>query len=176
MSEYFAAFGVEAIAASTAYVLIDLSDTTNYPHTETDAITLDRLRIHCEKASDGVYDIWIGVVIENDATDGTAQWIHAFHLESVHNATDSTDRFATELEFPDGLNLKVSNGSLVSILTNSQQADSSNWQNDTGLLSPAGAGGGSTGRPGVGDLVVWVEEVSGTGTIDLWIGAHYRTI
>ena len=36
-----------------------------------------------------------------------------------------------------------------------------------------GAAAGATGKPGAGDVVVYVEEVSGTGTIDFSITATY---
>lgn len=179
-TNFTACLGAEAVAASTAYVLVDLSDTTNYPHDRTSEIHLLGLDFNAEKASDGVYDVWVGVIIEVDDTDGTAEWIHVFHLESVLNATDSTDRFSQQLDFTlggansEGLNCSVAGGALTRIVTNQQQADSSNWQTDTGLASPVGAAGGATGRPGVGDLVVWVEEVSGTGTIDFSIKAIYE--
>ena len=177
---FVACLGAEAVAASTAYVLVDLSDTTNYPHTRTTELHLLWLDLAAEKASDGIYDVWVGVITEVDATNGTADWVHVFHLESVVNATDSTDRFAQQLDFtlgganPEGLNLNITGGALTRIVTNQQQAGHVNWQTDTGLASPVGAAAGATGRPGVGDLVVWVEEVGGTGTIDFSLKAIYE--
>jgi len=44
------------------------------------------------------------------------------------------------------------------------------------LASPAGAAAGATGKPGDGDIVVWVEEVSGTGTIDFCLTAIYEAL
>jgi hypothetical protein len=183
MGTHTICLSAEAVAASTAYVLVDLSDTTNFPHLGTDHLYLQKLILNTEKAGDGVYDIWIGVITEVDATNGTAEWIQCFHLESVHNATDSTDRFSAEMDFstlanPDGMDLTVNAATAGSetlrfVLTNSSQAGNTNWQTDTGLASPAGAAAGATGKPGAGDLVMWVEEVSGTGTIDFFITAIY---
>jgi hypothetical protein len=179
---YTALMGAEAVAASTAYVLVDLSDTTNFPHNDTNVIHLLGLRLVAEKASDGVYDIWAGVITEVDATNGSADWFHVFHVEAVGNATDSTDRVYAVLDFtwggsnPDGLSLKVnSDESTPHFVTYATQDGNTNWQTDTGLASPAGSGGGSTGKPGVGDLVFWVEEVSGSGTIDFALSADYFT-
>ena len=56
-----------------------------------------------------------------------------------------------------------------------RETDNTTWQTDTGLLSPAGNAGGATGKPGVGDLVLWVEEVTNGGTLDLWCGVQYDT-
>lgn len=173
---WVASLGAEAVAASTPYVLVDLSDTTNFPHSEANWINLLQLILNSEKATDGAFDIWIGVIIENDATNGTAKWLHVFHLESVDNPTDSTDRFAQTIDFtagganPDGVNCQVTSGVLVHVVTNQQQADSTNWQNDENRTSPVGA----TTKPGVGDLVVWVEETADGGTLDFVLTAIYE--
>ena len=161
----FAVLSAEGISASTPYVLVDLSQ-----YGGASFLYLDRLVVHFEKASDGVYDVWVGIVTENDATDGSASWIHVFHLEAVGNPTDSTDRFVQTLEF-DGLSLDVVGGALIGAVTNATQADSTNWQNDTARVSPWG-----NVNPGVGDLVVWVEEVSGAGTLDMLLSAKYQAI
>ncbi len=176
---YLAVLQAEAVAASTAYVLVDLSDSTNFRHFSTNAIVLKSIALSSEKASDGVFDVWVGVITEVDATNGTADWIHVFHLEAVGNATDSTDRFAQKLDFHD-LDLYVNADTagseyILGVTTGIQQAGNTNWQTDTGLGSPAGSSGGATGKPGAGDLVVWVEEVSDTGTIDFMISAEYDT-
>ncbi len=179
---YFVSVGAEAVSGSTAYVLVDLSDITNFPHKATTALHLMGLILHAEKASDGVYDIWVGVITEVDATNGTAEWIHVYHLEASGNPTDSTDRFAQAIDFslgghnPNGINLRITGGSSLHLATNQSQAGHVNWQTDTGLASPVGGAGGATGKPGAGDLVVWVEEVSGSGTIDFIISAIYEAI
>lgn len=168
--------GVEALADSTPYVLVDLSDVTNFPHSDTIELHLLGLDIMAEKASDGVFDIWIGVVTENDATDGSVTWARVFHLESVHNPTDSTDRFHASEDYtrggsvPEGINLNVTSGALTKFASNLAQANNVNWQNDTNRTSPVGA----TTKPGVGDLVMWVEEVSDTGTIDFCVTVTYE--
>ena len=172
---YFVSLGAEAVSASTAYVLVDLSDNTNFPHTETNAVHLLSLVLHTEKASDGVYDIWVGVVTENDVTNGSVDWVHVFHLEASGNPTDSTDRFAQQLDFtlggrnPQGVNCLITGGATSHFATAQTQADNVSWQNDTNRTSPVGA----TTKPGVGDLVVWVEEVSGSGTLDFVLSAIY---
>jgi len=173
----------EAVSASTAYVLVDLSDTTNYCHDGSNVLYVQRIRVSAEKASDGAYDLWFGTVVENDSTDGTAHWFHCLHLEMAENPTDSTDRFVGEIEMatptrPEGLCLAIdtASGKPFYFLSNATQANSSNWQNDTGLASPAGAAGGATGKPGVGDLVMWCEETGGSGTIDLCVSVDYTSL
>lgn len=176
---FLAVLQIEGVAATTGYVLIDLSDTTNYRHYNTVAIVLKSLAISSEKAGDGVYDAWVGVINEVDATNGSTDWIHVFHLEAVGNATDSTDRFAQKVHFND-LDLEVdartaASEVLYNVTTNIGHDGDTTWQNDTGLASPVGASGQAYGKPGAGDLVVYVEEVSGTGTLDFCISAEYDT-
>ena len=173
--------GAEAVEASTPYVLVDLSDTTNYPHVHTTELHLLGLILSTEKAGDGVFDVWVGVVTENDGTDGSATWAHCFHLEASGNPTDSSDRFHASVDFtlgganPQGVNLAVVSGSLTNFLSNLSQSNSANWVNSTGRASPAGAGGSTTGKPAAGDLVLWVEEVSDVGTLDFCLTTIYET-
>lgn len=170
----------QAIAASTGYVLVDLSDTTNYPHEVTGHIEVLGFSLSAEKAGDGVYDFWFGVITEVDASNGSADWFKLVHFQTNLNFTDSTDRLDVEADFtlggsnPNGINCLVVAEALPHMITNVTQNGNSTWQNDTGLGSPAGAAAGATGKPGAGDIVLWVEEVSGSGTVDFCITLFYR--
>jgi hypothetical protein len=173
---------VAAVAADTGYVLVDLSDTTNYPHLTTAEIHLLGLLLHAEKATDGDFNLTVGVVIENDATNGSIKGVYQFNMSHVANATDSTDRLApVYVDFtlggaiPEGVNLNVTSGAVTYFVSNVDDADNTIWQNDVGLLSPVGAAAGATGKPGAGDLVVLVEENAGAGTLDFCITAIYST-
>ena len=170
--------------ASTGYVLVDLSDTTNYPHSKTNQLHLLGLHLSTEKASDGVFDIWIGCIYEVDDTNGSAQWLDVFHLEASGNSIDSTDRAVFSRDYtqagaiPEGINCQVNSGGtgLTNFLGNQKQAGNNTWQTDTGLTSPYGAATGDIGKPGAGDLVVWVEEVTNGGTLDFSITAAYEAL
>ena len=173
------ALGVQAVADSTPYVLVDLSDTTNYPHTATGQVHLQGLLLNTEKASDGVYDIWAGVLTENDSDDGSVEWFEVFHIEAVGNATDSTDRMYVARDYtfggskPQGINLFVDDSSSTPYLTtNMTTADDSTYDNEVGLTGP----GDDSTLPAAGDVILYVEEVSGTGTIDFSILAFYDTV
>lgn len=165
-------FGIEALTATTPYVLVDLSDTTNFPHVSTTGLHLLGLILSTEKAGDGQHDVWVGVVTENDATNGSATWVHCFHIEKVNNPTDSTDQRFMTADFGAGIDLTVISGALAGFASNLTQAGNVNWQNDTNRVSPVG----STTKPGVGDLVLWVEEVGGTGTIDFCLTVLYKSV
>ena len=170
--------GVEGVSASTPYVLIDLSNAAGYPHTATGQVHLKGLMLNTEKASDGVYDIWAGVVLENDATDGSVSYFDVFHIQAVGNATDSTDRMYVARDYtlgganPQGLNLFVDDsGSTPFFLTNQGSADDTTYESDDEVTSPLD----DTTVMAAGDVIVWIEEVSGTGTLDFSLLAIYDT-
>jgi len=169
----FAALGVEGIAATTPYVLVDLSAGGTFPHDSVreGAIILYGLYITAEKASDGCFDLWFGVVVENDASDGTVKWFKRVDF-TVEIGAAAEDRLVLALLFPYGLDLEVNAAgtALVHLVTNQEEADSGNWQNDTARASPAG-----NVNPGVGDLVLLVEEVTDGGTLDLDVLVAYET-
>jgi len=167
----------EAVAASTWYILVDLSDTTNYSHPSgTATVNILHLDIEAEKASDGVYDVWVGVVRENDGTNGSADWIRVFHIEAVGNPTDSTDRFTRSADYtcqgvnPIGLDCQIVSSRLV-YMRGPNSGDQTALQNDAGDL--ASAAGGSSLSAAVGDVIVYAEEISGTGTLDFALTCQY---
>ena len=169
--KYIAVMNVEAIAASTAFVLVDLSDTTNYPHNLTSKIILHAIHLHVEAHSNGVFDLWIGVVKEADATNGSVDWIEVAHLEGLTSLLGWHD----DMSYGPA-NLEIVDGELTHVITGASQDDNTNWQTDTGLQSPAGAAAGATGKPGAGDLVMWVEKVSGSGNLDVSVAVQYETL
>lgn len=167
---FHAVLALDGVAASTMYQLIDLSDTSNFPHADTTSIIVKQIRLHAEKAGDGVYRFGIGPVIENDGTDGTMDYVHQFLIEATGNPTDSTDRFAQQVSFPSGLNLEIQSGAGIWYVTNAQFADDVLLQNDVARVSPVGSA-----NPAVGDLMLYVLEVSGTGTVDFHLSVDYDT-
>ena len=177
---YVAHLSLEAIAATTRYVLVDLSDTTNYPHSKTSELHILGIEVDLETHATGAFDLWFGAIIEVDASNGTANWIHVLHAEEDTNATDSAGVLHRSIDCtlggrnPEGWNLQVASDLLTRIITNSQEAGDTGWQTDVALASPAGAAAGATGKPGPGDFVLKVEEVADTGTLDASITVLYE--
>lgn len=159
-SVYQAMLVDEDISAATPYVLVDLSDDTNFPHTDTTSVWLKKLAFNAELSGDAQFNVYVGVVVENDGTDGSVTWIAKWNMERVDNPTDGTDRFDGEADFcvggdPRGIDLTVSANALSNVVSNSTQDDSVNWQNDVARASPVG-----TSNPGEGDLVMLIDPVS----------------
>ena len=182
VKSFAASFGAEAVAASTPYVVVDLDDVTNYPHTFTSELHILGLIVNAETQADGTYDLWFGVITEVDADNGTAEWFDVIHFETRQNPTDDEGHLDIFRDYTlggrnaDGMNLLIESGASTYLITGQSQAGHANWQTDTGLGSPAGGSGGATGKPDVGDCVLWVEEVADTGTIDFSVTAIYETI
>ncbi len=166
---------VDSVSASGNYVLIDLSDTANFPHTATANLFLKKLILDAEVIGDGEFKLYVGVVKENDSIDGSVDWLHIFHLTTPEDGADGVRRVADTVDFcpggdPRGISLIVSGGALSSIVTNASQDDTLFWKDDQARTSPAG-----TSIPGVGDLVVFLEEVAGAGAIEFGLTALYST-
>lgn len=168
----FAFLRDEDLAVTKAFVLIDLSDTTNFPHTLTGRIRLYSLTITTEKEADGEYRIFIGCITEVDATNGSTSWIQIIDLKVLENPTDSTDRQVMQFSWPGGIDLEVVSEAFVNVVSAEGQSGNVAWRTDTPLDSPFGA---TASAPGAGDLVVYVEETDDVGTISFSILAEYIT-
>lgn len=157
------------LAADEGFVVIDLSDVTNFPHTLTGKIKLYQLSGFLEIESTGQYIIYFGAILEVDATDGSTTWIAAV---PVAHGGAATDRIEFKFEWPGGIDLEISGGALVNVVGNSGHSGDVTWQTDTSLDSPVGD---ASNAPGAGDLVMYVDETGGTGTITVFVKADYIT-
>jgi len=164
VSRCIAVLAKAALAADEAFVLVDLSDATNFKHTETGLIKVFSITISGEKTNAGSHILYLGVITEVDATDGTAVWFG--YLET---AVQATDRFFHQWMFPTGLSLEVNAGVLSALVSNASKADTT-WQTDVLLDSPAGD---TTSPPGAGDLVAWLDRTAGS--ISFYITVEYTT-
>ena len=167
-------FHVAAIAATTPYVLVDLSDTTNFLHTETDGLGVLAVHITAFPSTTGNWSIHVGVITEVDASNGTADWFYGVTFSQILYV-DTTRDFTLGGTNEGGLDCTIVAGAHPRWLTNDQQAGHVNWQTDTGLASPVGTAGGATGKPGAGDIVMLVTENSGTSTLSLDVTLEYLT-
>lgn len=175
---YAAMLSKEGVAADTYYILVDISDTTNYSHpSTTQAISLLQLDIEAESIDDGDYDVWVGVLRENDGTNGSIDWVHVFHIQTFINSSDShglrltkTVDFTCDGASPFGLDCSIVSSRLVYLRSDANSGDIAALKNDVGDLGSAA--GGSSLSPVAGDLMVWIEEVTGN-TLDLCLTAWY---
>src|SRR6185436_1218852 len=66
---------VAAAVTSTNSILVDLSDTVNYPHKETGELNLDSIRVDIDKIAASTCTVKIGVVNYVDTSTGSVTWV-----------------------------------------------------------------------------------------------------
>ena len=165
-----------AVTTDEGYVLVDLSDTTNFKHTLTGRIRLYSLTLTAELESDGTGKgrLYIGVVTEVDDANGSVDWFLVIDMQTFANADDDSTRFQPPpWTWPNGLDLEV-DGALEScknLLTATKDSGTTTWQTDTALGSPYSIGS----APGQGDLVVFWDETADGASLDFCILAEYIT-
>lgn len=172
----------EDVDADKYYVLVDLSNSAEYPHKDATSLILHGFELQTEKAGNGRFDIYLGQVVENDATDGSADVIWKWCLDADGNPTDSTDRFVDEKDWTTysqrdrGLNLALDtvNDTIDKLSCNSTHiTDKTELQNDAGNLTDAY--GNTDVSAGEGDIIVFVDEGTTGGTISVNMAAIYST-
>lgn len=152
-----------AVAADTYYVLVDLSDTTNYPHGNTTGIDLSQSTIVARQTGDA-YAFLLGVVNFVDGSGVTVKTVHRIQVPSTVNTVNNT------ISYPfGGVDLEVSGTTVVGLISPDIAIAAVTLLTD--LASPAG-----TVNAEVGDLLLFVDEVSGTDTVDwtalIFYGSH----
>jgi hypothetical protein len=163
------------LTADEGFILIDLSDTTNFPHSETGKIRVYTIDINIERgesAASGEYLVYIGTIIEVDATDGSTTWLLVLHEEIDDQATDGVAARHFRYHWPGGVDLEVSSGAMVNLISNVGDANDVTWQTDVSLDSPVGD---ASSPSGTGDLCMFVDESGGTGSLSICVTVEYIT-
>lgn len=160
---YMTAMSITA-SADTWYILVDLSDNQNYPHANTNQIVLKGWRIAGDLSDAHNWHWCIGVLTENDATDGSVDCL--FTGARVRAAQFDERWMAAER----GMNLSVVDGDTAFMLTNAAIDDVAAITTSAILACPAG-----TDSPGVGDLMLFLDEITGTATIHFSVDVMYDT-
>lgn len=149
---------IENISATTGFMIIDLSDTTNWPHTNTGHIALEKLAININPTTAFRGDIELGFLVDVDATDGDFKRIYTYHLDQ--QASEIVD----QLPFPGGLDLKVAEW------FGPTTANDTTWQTDVNLQGPDAR---SVYPSGTGDFVMKI--VPTAGAVDVALLTFYET-
>jgi len=153
-----------SISADTAYLLVDLSS-SDWPHSSTNLVVIKRVWLYGTVSSTHTWRTSWGVITENDATNGTAQWLGTARIANVSGV------FNTRREFGEhGLSLRVASDAMDNFGGNAT-LESTSWQNDTAISSTVS----TTGTVGVGDLVFYADEVTDGSTLDFIVCVDYDT-
>lgn len=161
----------EAVAATKRYMVVDLSDVAGYPHSDGDLVELLKTQVETVQAGVGIWRVKIGLVTENDGTNGSVYWFDFYKSPAAGSLT-----FENDLRDPvrgTGLPMAIVSDAPVNFRTLSFDLGDVNWKNDVANLTDAL---GNTDRsPSPGDIVAELEEVGGATTIDMYLRVDYRT-
>lgn len=145
-------FTTSTLSGTGSMVLIDLSSTTVFPHTETGSVNISALAVRMDKAAASTCTVRMGVVTYIDASSGTIKWFYSSdNLLNVSNADVS--RFENPNEAIYRL-YTVAGSTLVPgatpfLVTNDITSISGTYKSGTSLQTPLGSA-----APAVGDIVM----------------------
>lgn len=154
------------VTVDTAYLLVDLSDSTNWPHSATNEVILKAISTQGTVSGAHQWHLTIGVVIENDATDGTAVWVDGERLVSLSGIFIPPQRTYAS----GGMNLRVASSALTYAVANGH-SELTSWQNDTAISATVG----TTGTVAAGDVVILADEITDGSTLGFSICVDYDT-
>jgi hypothetical protein len=150
----------EDVQTTTGYMLIDLSDTTNWPHTATNHIDIEKICINVDPNTNYAGDVEIGFLTNVDASNGDFNIIQTWHLDR------GGSNFSTCLEFAFGGPLHIN----TDVWFGPTVANDTTWQTDVNLQGPDNAINYPSGN---GDLVMKVTRTAGS--VDVGVLIMYHT-
>ncbi len=151
---------VQNLGANAGYMLVDLSDIINWPHTNVEHIVLEWFTVNINPSTAFRGDVSIGFLKNVDTDNGDLCKVHSWHLDQA--ALEIVDGFNHSGH---GLDLSEENSFLP------VDVDDVTWQTDINLIGPAG---GAAAHPaGDGDFVMKV--VRTAGNVDISISCGYTT-
>ena len=150
-----------SVATQTAFMLIDISDTTNWKHTNTDHIIIRHLLLEVDPDSSYLGEVKIGFLSSVDGDNGDFNQIIDFDMAK------KSDLAIEDLTFTGGFHCQTSThfGPVL--------ANSALFQTDVTLGGPD-VPGTPAYASGAGDLVMLVERSAGT--VDVSVTIIYETV
>lgn len=159
--------GVQNTATTSYYGFIDLSDTINWPHDNTDRIDFSYIAVAIDKATSARGSLSIGIITRVNATDADITYIAGATFEQNDNPS-----FLAIANFsPSQMKCQVVGGALAHVKTNTISLNVTAINTGVPLLfGPGGAGF----IPAVGDAVIRI--ITSTGGALTWgINVFYHT-
>lgn len=144
------------IAAQTAFMLIDLSDTTNWPHTDTGKIIVEYIILQVDPDNTFAGEIKLGFLSDVDTVNGDFNQILEIDFRKQAGLLVEVINFGSH-----GFDCEVAQHFGV------VSADNTLFQTDVNLLGPDGATSYPSGND---DLVMLVEQTAGQVNLSLTIG------
>lgn len=143
------------ISADAYAIIVDLSDTTNFPHSNTGYLVISRLKVALELASNSVGTVKIGVITRINGTNADLDFFFAVPFEkSAVRRVLSINDFS-----PNRRKLELSGEVPVNFITNVRSDAVAAVNTGATLGSPRGSG---TVTPAVGDIIAFYDHNSGS--------------
>jgi hypothetical protein len=138
-----------AVVTSTAALIVDLSDTTNWPHKKTSSINVVGVWVDFDKAGASTDTVKVGVVTNIDASSGTVKWFYVAGNTANHVSTPGP----VSPVISGLIRTKVSSNATPFILTNNVSSQSTLFQTDVTLPTA----NSTFVAPAIGDIVAFIE-------------------
>lgn len=163
---HFVALSINDIGATEYGILIDLSDTANYPHNNTGHVNLSAVYINVDRPGSSVGLVQLGVITRIDGTDADIAFVQGVGFEKGSETIINRDRLFS----PNRMVCRVESGALTDVATSFITLNDAAV--NTGVSLPNALGGTST--PEVGDIIVKFSSLSG-GDYDAAFSGFYFT-
>ena len=142
------------IIATSYAILIDLDDTTNFPHDQTGRIDVSLIKMSVDRDATATGKMRMGVITRIDGTDADITYFSnlLFGKSDVRAVTSETNYAPSQVK------LGVSAGALTRGVSNAKDLNVAAVNTGVTLESPRGAG---TVTPAVGDVILKMEWAAG---------------
>lgn len=161
--------GALGVNQTTAYVLVDLDDTTNFPHIRSNAVILKGIRYSFTPAA-GTWSAYVGVILENDAADGTMSILDS--LAGFSTAGGGNVYHPLE----DSFNCQVTSGVMDYTIDYDILGATALLRSGDYISSPAGKADANVTQPAPGDLVLYCNEDTVGGSLLGRVQVLYSTV
>ncbi|WP_174804359.1 hypothetical protein [Martelella limonii] len=148
----FIAYSGSGISGTTYAMLVDLSDTTNFPHNDTGRIDLYSTFLLVDKAANSAGSVRLGVITRIDGTDADVSLVQGVSFTNTSDRSIERDRI-----FDHPLKLGQSGGELTDVATAFKLTGVTAI--NTGLTLPSPRGNVT---PALGDVVIQFAYTSGS--------------
>lgn len=159
-------FSKDDVSATSWALLIDLSDTANFPHDSTGRIDVSNIFMQVDRDNTSTGRVQLGVITRVNGTNADVSFFFSIMFNKNNQGYIERDN-----NFPPSqIKLGVINGTTPYYVTNSTESNVSAINTGTALDSPRGT---STVTPAVGDIVV--KFVRGAGTYNASVRVLYHS-
>lgn len=148
--------------ATTRYILIDISDTTNYPHNNTDYAHIEWIELEVDGSAAAAYTVNLGFLENVDADNGDRYIVK--HWSGTRTAGQSIRQL--DNLYPNGWRMRSEN-----LATHAISLNDANYQTDVNLPSTLSPGVADT-PSGNSDVILEIDVTAGTIDIAFEIGYH----